>query len=55
MLSGDDVDKLDFLLNHYSTKLVPSISSLVRLAIRELYKNVKQQTGYGNDSLSITK
>lgn len=39
--SGRDADKFEALLKYYSTKLTPTRSSLVKYAIRELYKQME--------------
>jgi len=40
ILSGDDIQKFDDLLNYYTEAIAPSVSSLVRLLIREEHKRL---------------
>lgn len=37
ILTGEDIIKLEDLLKHFDIGIVPSVSSLIRLAIRELH------------------
>ncbi len=40
ILSGEDIEKFDFILGYYSASIAPSISSVVRLLVRTEYERL---------------
>jgi hypothetical protein len=44
ILSGDDIDKIDFVLINYSRDEFPSVSSVIRHLIVEEYNKIKLST-----------